>query len=120
MYRYVIAFLLSIWLALQLSPASAACEIFRDEFGIGVTITEAGGTANPANATSGGSIFTSAGSSFPATVSDVLWSSTDALDNDGLLDTGRYHDNSVAPGYAWQPDLSVIVKTPFSGLLVSS
>ncbi len=84
-------------------------------FGIGVTGIIAGATTNPANAGSGGTIFTSAGSDFSATVSGVLWSAADDINGDGVLDTGSYNDNTVAPGYDWNSPWTISSFTPATG-----
>ncbi len=78
-------------------------------FGIAVTTIEAGPgpTPNLGGTAPGDAIFTTAGSNFAATVSGVLWSAADDLDNNGVLDSGAYANNSVAPSFAWNTTLSV-------------
>ena len=78
-------------------------------FGIAVTNIRAGATLNP-GATApapGGALFTTAGADFEATVAGVLWASGDDANNDGVLDTGVYLNNAVAPSYAWDTVLDV-------------
>ncbi len=71
-------------------------------FGIGVTnIVGLIANPNPLVATSTDPIFATAGGDFSATVSAVLWDASDDTNNDGLLDTGTYAGNTVAPGYDW-------------------
>ncbi len=72
-------------------------------FGIAVTSIEAGPgpTANPGGSAPVDPVFTTAGADFSATVAGVLWSAADDTDNDGVLDTGVYANNAVAPSYAW-------------------
>ena len=78
-------------------------------FGIAVTNIEAGPgpTANPAGSAPGDPVFTVAGGDFSATVSGVLWAAADDANNDGVLDSGIYADNAVAPSYAWDTLLGV-------------
>jgi len=76
-------------------------------FGLAMTNIIAGVTLNPGANTPGGVIFTAAGLDFSATVSSVLWDAGDDLDNDGILDTGIYADNAIAPSYAWDTTLTV-------------
>ena len=76
-------------------------------FGLAVTNISAGATPNPGANTSGGAIFTSAGSNFSATVSAVLWDAGDDSNNDGVLDSGVFADNSIAPSFAADTDISV-------------
>ncbi|MDH3221912.1 MAG: hypothetical protein OEO19_20465, partial [Gammaproteobacteria bacterium] len=52
-------------------------------------------------------IFTVAGGGFEATVAAVLWDAADDGDNDGVLDSGTYANNAVAPSYAWDTTLQV-------------
>ncbi len=84
-------------------------------FGIGITNIVAGATTNPENSTSGGATFSSAGGNFSATVSGVLWSSADDTDDDGVLDTGSYNNNTVAPGYDWDSPWTISSFTPATG-----
>lgn len=86
-------------------------------FGLAVTNIVAGATANPGANTPGGVIFTTAGLNFSARVAAVLWDGADDTNNDGVLDTGVYADNSVAPSYAWDTTLSVSAAgfTPATG-----
>ena len=76
-------------------------------YGLALTNIVAGATVNPGASTPGGAIFTTAGSDFSATVASVLWDASDDLDNDGVLDTGIYSDNLIAPSYAWDTTLDV-------------
>ena len=78
-------------------------------FGIAVTniIDTSSLTPNPGNATPGAPIFTTAGNDLSATVAGVLWSAADDTNNDGVLDTGLYANNTVAPSYAWDTGLAV-------------
>lgn len=76
-------------------------------FGLAVTNIMAGATPNPGANTSGGTIFTSAGSNFSATVSAVLWDAADDTNNDGILDTGLYANNTIAPSFAAATNLNV-------------
>jgi len=78
-----------------------------EPFGLAVTNIVAGATVNPGANTPAGAIFTTAGLNFSATVASVLWDAADDTDNDGVLDTGVYYDNAVAPSYAWDTTLSV-------------
>lgn len=64
-------------------------------------------TANPMNAAPAGAIFTTAGHNLSATVSGVLWDLDDDGNNDGVLDTGVYTDNALAPSFAWNTDFVV-------------
>jgi hypothetical protein len=88
-------------------------------FGLAVTTIEtgAGPTSNPGVSAPGAAVFTSAGSNFSATVSGVLWSMADDGNNDGVLDTGVYANNAVAPSYAWDSTLAVSAAgfTPATG-----
>jgi MSHA biogenesis protein MshQ len=76
-------------------------------FGLAVTNIIAGATVNPGSFIPTDPIFTTAGSNFSATVASVLWDASDDLDNNGVLDTGVYSDNVIAPGYAWDTMLAV-------------
>jgi len=78
-------------------------------FGIAVSniIDTSSLTPNPGNATPGAPIFTTAGNDLSATVAGVLWSAADDTNNDGVLDTGLYVNNTVAPSYAWDTGLAV-------------
>ncbi len=76
-------------------------------FGIAVTGIMAGATVNPGGTAPADPVFTSAGSDFEATVAGVLWSAADDSNNDGVLDTGVYANNAVAPSYAWDTTLGV-------------
>jgi MSHA biogenesis protein MshQ len=83
-------------------------------FGIAVTniIDTLGSNPNPAdpnpvNANAGSPIFTTAGYDLSATLAGVLWSGADDTNNNGVLDTGFYADNTVAPSYAWDTSLAV-------------
>jgi len=75
-------------------------------FGIAVNSVMAGATANPAGTAPSDPVFGPAGSSFEATVAGVLWSAADDTDNDGVLDSGVYANNSVTPSYAWDTTLT--------------
>jgi MSHA biogenesis protein MshQ len=88
-------------------------------FGLAITNIIAGVTVNPGANTPVGGIFTAAGANFAATVSSVLWDAGDDLDNDGILDTGIYANNTIVPGYAWDTTLSVslIGFEPATGVL---
>ena len=83
---------------ITLRPFGIAVSNLRD------TLTS---TVNPANATPANPVFTAAGNNLSATISGVLWSAADDTNNDGVLDTGVYADNSPAPGFAWDTSLSV-------------
>ena len=78
-------------------------------FGLAVKNIEAapGPTVNPGGTAPGDPVFTVAGGDFSASVAGVLWNALDDADNDGVLDTGVYADNAVAPGYAWNTTLGV-------------
>ncbi|MDH3220457.1 MAG: immune inhibitor A [Gammaproteobacteria bacterium] len=76
-------------------------------FGIAVTAIMAGATANPGGSAPADPIFTVAGADFGATVAAVLWDAADDGDNDGVLDSGTYANNAVAPSYAWDTTLAV-------------
>ncbi len=87
-------------------------------FGIAVNNIEIPGPApNPGGTAPGDPIFTTAGSDFAADVAGVLWDAADDTNNDGVLDTGVYANNSVAPSYAWDTTLSVSAAgfTPATG-----
>ena len=86
-------------------------------FGFAVTGIEVGagpppksntGTTDPADP----EFFTTAGSDFSATISAVLWQAGDDTEGglgDGVIDIGAsYNNNSVAPSYAWDTDLTVL------------
>ena len=75
-------------------------------FGIAVTGIMAGVTPNPGGTAPADPMFTTAGGNFEATVAGVLWSAADDTDNDGVLDTGVYANNTVAPSYAWDSVLT--------------
>ena len=93
----------------DITIAGTSAEQTIRPFGLAMTNIIAGTTPNPGADTPVGGIFTSAGSDFSVTVASVLWDASDDLDNDGILDSGIYADNAVAPGYAWDPTLSVSV-----------
>ena len=78
-------------------------------FGIAVTnlVDTLTATPNPANATAANPVFTTAGHDLSAAVAGVLWDAADDADNDGVLDTGIYANNNVAPSFAWDTLLSV-------------
>lgn len=78
-------------------------------FGLAVKNIEAapGPTVNPGGTAPGDPVFTVAGGDFSASVAGVLWNALDDANNDGVLDTGVYADNAVAPGYAWNTTLGV-------------
>ena len=78
-------------------------------FGIAVTNVEtaAGPTPNPGGSAPADPVFTVAGGNFAATVAGVLWAAADDANNDGVLDTGVYAGNTIAPSYAWDTTLSV-------------
>ena len=76
-------------------------------FGIAVSGILSGATNNPGGTAPADPIFTVAGGDFEATVSGVLWDAVDDLDNDGVLDTGIYANNAVAPSFAWETTLGV-------------
>ena len=76
-------------------------------FGIAVSGIMAGVTPNPGGTAPADPVFTAAGGDFEATVAGVLWSAADDTDNDGVLDTGVYANNAVAPSYAWDTTLGV-------------
>ena len=76
-------------------------------FGIAVTGIMAGATPNPGGTAPADPVFTAAGGDFEATVAGVLWSAADDTDNDGVLDTGVYANNALAPSYAWDTTLGV-------------
>ena len=78
-------------------------------FGIAVTNIEAppGPTPNPGGSAPADSVFTIAGGDFSATVSGVLWAAADDANNDGVLDSGVYANNAIAPSYAWDTTLGV-------------
>jgi MSHA biogenesis protein MshQ len=78
-------------------------------FGIAVTniVDTVSLTPNPGNATPGAPIFTAAGNDLTAIVAGVMWDAADDTNNDGVLDTGLYANNTRAPSYAWDTDLSV-------------
>jgi hypothetical protein len=65
-------------------------------------------------------IFTAAGNEFSTTVSAVLWSSIDDTEGDlgdGVIDAGKsFNDNTVAPSFAWDTDLTVVGITPVGGV----
>jgi cytoskeletal protein CcmA (bactofilin family) len=88
-------------------------------FGIAVNGIMAGATPNPGGTAPADPIFTLAGGNFEAMVAGVLWSAADDTDNDGVLDTGVYANNSVAPSYAWDTTLAASLVplsfTPSSG-----
>ncbi len=88
-------------------------------FGLAVTTIEAlpGPVSNPAGTGPADAVFTVAGGDFSATVAGVLWAAADDTDNNGVLDTGVYADNAVAPSYAWDTTLTVSGAgfTPASG-----
>jgi len=87
-------------------------------FGISVTGIMAGATVNPGGNTPTDPIFTAAGNDFEATVAGVLWSAADDGNNDGVLDTGVFAGNAIAPSYAWDTTLSVSAAgfTPATGV----
>ena len=87
-------------------------------FGISVTGIMAGATVNPGGTAPTDSIFTAAGNDFEATVAGVLWNAADDANNDGVLDTGVFAGNLVAPSYAWDTTLSVSAAgfTPATGV----
>ena len=78
-------------------------------FGIAMTnlIDTATSTPNPGATAAGGAIFTTAAHDLTLTVAGVLWSAADDTNNDGVLDTGVYANNTVAPSYAWDTSLDV-------------
>ena len=88
-------------------------------FGIAVTniSAPAGPTPNPRSTLPAQPIFTVAGLDFEADVAGVLWDAADDTDNDGVLDTGTYANNTAAPSYAWDTTLSVSAAgfTPVAG-----
>jgi hypothetical protein len=90
-------------------------------FGIAVVSIMAGATLNPGGSAPADAIFTAAGNNFEATVAGVLWAGADDANNDGVLDSGVYADNAVAPSYAWDTTLSVSALgfTPATGVLGS-
>ncbi|MDH3536291.1 MAG: choice-of-anchor J domain-containing protein [Gammaproteobacteria bacterium] len=75
-------------------------------FGIAVTGIRAGAIVNPGGSAPADPIFTVAGGDFEATVSAVLWDAADDTDNDGVLDTGFFANNVVAPSFAWDTTLA--------------
>jgi len=91
----------------DITIAGTSAEQTVRPFGLAMTNIIAGATLNPGADTPVGGIFTSAGSDFSTTVSSVLWDTSDDLDNDGILDSGIYADNIIAPSYAWDTTLSV-------------
>ncbi len=93
----------------DITIAGTSAEQTIRPFGLAMTNIIAGTTPNPGADTPVGGIFTSAGSDFSVTVASVLWDASDDLDNDGILDSGIYADNAVAPGYAADTTLSVSV-----------
>ena len=76
-------------------------------FGIAVTGIMAGAINNPGGTGPADVVFATAGSDFEATVAGVLWNAADDSNNDGVLDTGVYANNAVAPSYAWDTTLGV-------------
>ena len=93
----------------DITIAGTSAEQTIRPFGLAMTNIIAGATPNPGADTPVGGIFTSAGLDFSTTVASVLWASGDDLNNDGILDTGIYVDNAIAPGYAWDTTLTVSV-----------
>jgi MSHA biogenesis protein MshQ len=91
----------------DITIAGTSAEQTVRPFGLAMTNIIAGATLNPGADTPVGGIFTSAGSDFSATASSVLWDAGDDLDNDGILDSGIYANNVIAPSYAWDTTLSV-------------
>lgn len=92
-------------------------------FGLAVTNVIAGITTNPEGTAFDDPVFTSAGSNFSATVAGVLWSAADDTEvggGDGIIDTGTYVDNLIAPSYAWDTSLSALTTggfTPAGGVV---
>ena len=91
----------------DITIAGTSAEQTVRPFGLAITNIIAGVTVNPGANTPVGEIFTAAGTNFSATVSSVIWDAGDDLDNDGILDTGIYANNVIAPGYAWDTTLAV-------------
>jgi MSHA biogenesis protein MshQ len=87
-------------------------------FGISVNGIMNGATANPGGTAPSDPVFTAAGTDFEATVAGVLWDAADDSNNDGVLDSGVFAGNAVAPSYAWDTTLSVSAAgfTPATGV----
>ena len=92
-------------------------------FGLAVNNIESGAApvvVNPGSSAPTQDIFTAAGNVFSATVSAVLWSSADDTEGgigDGVIDAGAsFNNNTVAPSFAWDTDLTVVGFTPAGGV----
>jgi len=85
----------------DITIAGTSAEQTVRPFGLAMTNIIAGATPNPGADTPVGGVFTSAGLDFSATVASVLWDAGDDLDNNGILDSGIYANNVIAPSYAW-------------------
>jgi len=85
-------------------------------FALVVSGIKQGTTLNPANNSSGGSVFAKAGASFQATVGAYLWNSAADANSDGVPDTGttlaQITANGATPGYKWTTTLAA--GTPYT------